>query len=518
MKYTRHFFLSLLAAALTLSAADAQDVSDPLADLRARVDRLEHENIELRQSVLERLPDVDGGERAISFNEFEYLPGDAAAPAAKAASDKPVDGFNEVGKDLAMTAKWNNGLELSTKDKAYRIHLGGRYQMDAGWYDVDSNVQATLPGGIIYHDGVDPRRARLRADGTIHETFEFAIEFDFVNSVRVARPAPATPFDQTLTAPTDLWIQFSKTPLGNIRIGNQKEAIGFEHLVSSRYLPFMERSFNQDTFYGGGFNGFTPGISFWDLYAEDHGTWNIGLYKPVNNVFASSINDGDYAITGRLTRLLQYEDEGRQLWHVGGSLSHRTTYDEFIQYRTRSPIRSGLSSQWPTPANITVFGDTLEWANFELVGVHGPWTFQSEYLANFLHNASFGAATADTLFYQGAYAQLFYFLTGESDNYSLERGAFDRVKPFANAFWVNTDGGSCFNRGAWQVGARYNWLDLNDQGINGGQLHDLTAGLNWFLNPNSKLQFNYFTTYRDAPLAADDGWINGWGMRYAIDF
>ena len=34
------------------------------------------------------------------------------------------------GSDLSMSAKWNNGLELSTKDKNFRVHVGGRYQFD----------------------------------------------------------------------------------------------------------------------------------------------------------------------------------------------------------------------------------------------------------------------------------------------------------------------------------------------------------------------------------------------------
>ena len=67
--------------------------------------------------------------------------------------------------------------------------------------------------------------------------------------------------------------------------------------------------------------------------------------------------------------------------------------------------------------------------------------------------------------------------------------------------------------GAWQIGARYNYLDLNDNGFNGGILHNGTLGLNWFLNPNMKFQFDFMATHRDAPLAGDlgDGWVYGWG-------
>jgi phosphate-selective porin OprO/OprP len=379
----------------------------------------------------------------------------------------------------------------------------------------------------MYRDGVDFRRARLRIDGTMYEVMEFAMEYDFVNGLRAGHPNNADFIDQNVTAITDLWLQFSHTPLGNIRIGNQKEPMGFEHIVSSRYLPFMERSYNQDTFYGGSFNGFTPGASLFGNYWEDRASYNIGIYKPTNNVFGFNNNDGDYAVTGRLTWLPIYENEGRQLLHLGVSARQATTYDDRIRYRTRDAMRAGVSTQWPVPADITVFGDTMQWLDLELAMVQGPWTLQAEWLVSNTTNAQFigGGPEVQNLLYQGGYVQLMYFLTGESDNYVFDKMAFDRVKPFENAFWVKgADGCRYFGRGAWQVGARYNYLDLNDQGINGGILHNFTAGLNWFFNPNSKWQFNYIATYRDVSQASDpnlvdgSGWIHGFGMRFAQDF
>lgn len=306
-------------------------------------------------------------------------------------------------------------------------------------------------------------------------------------------------------------------------------------MVSSRFLPFMERSYNQDTFYGGAFNGFNPGITASGTIGEDGlASYSFGLFKPVNNVFGYNTGDGDYSVTGRLTRVLWWEDEGRRMVHIGGSLRQATAVSTAVgagstnpyrsqTFRTRDAIRTGLSANWPTPANIFLYGDDEQTANVELAAVYGSWTFQAEYLVNALQDARLtgDAPLGTTAVYHGGYVQLLYYLTGDQDQYSKTRAAFDRVRPRESFFFLKDGNGqSCFGSGAWQVGARYNYLDLNDEGLNGGILHNGTFGLNWFLNPNMKLQFNYMMTYRDAPLAGGvgDGMIHGWGMRLAHDF
>jgi len=431
----------------------------------------------------------------------------------------------------AMKAQWNHGMELITEDKKFRIHVGGRVQVDTGWFGVDQAVQDSLV--IPYGDGTDFRRARLRVDGTMYDQHEWAAEFDFVNSLRIAnQPTRRGRFDESVVAPTDLWWTVKKLPiLGNVRIGNQKEPIGFEHLVSSRFLPFMERSYNQDAFYGGLFNGFLPGVSAFNNYGDDQiGLWHIGIYKPTDNTFASSTGTGDYSVTGRLTRLLWYANDGEGLLHIGGSLRQATGIrvsgepGRFQVFRTRDAIRTGLAGGWPIPAAIVLEGDDMQWANAELAMVHGPWTLQSEYLVSGYQDArrTLNDPVVGNVTYHGGYIQLLYFLTGEHDNYNKQTGVFERVTPHENFFAVADGcGRRSWGLGAWQTGLRYNYLDLNDEGLNGGQLYNLTYGLNWFWNPNAKWQFNYMYTYRDVSEVGEgngSGWINGYGMRFAFDF
>jgi phosphate-selective porin OprO/OprP len=517
----------------TVAQAQEPTVAQQLAEFRARIESLERENAELRvtrtvpervASPVQSLNTADGMIFAPPADvPVEQLPPSEPWPSPSAATGEACEPEGHViGSDLNMSAYWKDGLEVATKQKDFRVHVGGRAQVDAGWFDAEPNVQEFI--NQPYENGADFRRARLRVDGTMYGFIEFATEYDFVNGFE------AEGVDRSMTGLADCWVIFNDMPIGNVRVGQQKPAIGFEHLVSSRFLPFMERSYNQDSFYGGLYNGFLPGVSVFDAYGVDQegGTWNVGLFKPTDNVFAASAHDGDYMTVGRVTKLMWYVNEGESLLHIGGSVAQQTTIGGRTIYRTRDAIRTGLAPSWPVPASTGfIGGDDIQWLNGEIAAVNGPWTFQAEYLTSYMTDAApivnnVVQTPQGDVFYQGGYAQLLYFLTGEHDNYDKLLGVFTRVRPHEN-FFAATDecgrrgGGGC---GAWQLGFRYDYLDLNDDGFNGGILHNGTAGVNWFLNPNMKIQFNYMLTHRDAarPDGEGDGWINGFGSRFAMDF
>ena len=115
------------------------------------------------------------------------------------------------------------------------------------------------------------------------------------------------------------------------------------------------------------------------------------------------------------------------------------------------------------------------------------------------------------MYLYGWYAEALYFLTGEHREYEKKQGVFGRVSPTEN---FGENGGM----GGFQLGARYNQLCLVDSGLNGGRLQDITLGLNWFLNPNMKIQTNYCHTLRDSIATPDGSSYDGVGMRLAWDF
>jgi len=58
---------------------------------------------------------------------------------------------------------------------------------------------------------------------------------------------------------------------------------------------------------------------------------------------------------------------------------------------------------------------------------------------------------------------------------------------------------------------RYDWIDLTSGLIKGSNVHDISASANWFLNPNTKVQFNYVPAFVDntAPVAWTNNSLNG---------
>jgi len=434
-----------------------------------------------------------------------------------------------VGSSKTMTATWNHGLDLESKNKDFKVHIGGRTQYDNSFFANDPNltVSPALGGIGPQRDSFQFRRGRLRVEGTMYENFEFAAEYDFVNTLAPAAPNATQPVVAVPTI-TDLWGTVTHVPyVGNIRIGNMKEPIGMEHLTSSRFLPFIERSFLQDAVFGPFNNGFTPGVLAFKISEDELSTWAIGWFAAHNDAFGYGIGP-ESAVTARTTWLPYYDEpsQGRYLWHVGLAGSVRGADEGQTRVRTRGNIRSGPPGVLnPIYADTGTMGaSTVNYLAAETAVNAGPWQMQAEFTGIVITDAvqpfQPPAVPVDrgTPFYYGGYAQVLYFLTGENTSYSRARAAFDRVTPYENFYFLSSNKGQISGKGAWQLGARYDAINLNSYGINGGVLHGFTFGVNWYWNPNMKVQFNYDLTHRSDVKQTPGGFINAWGLRYAMDF
>ncbi len=421
-------------------------------------------------------------------------------------------------------AVWNNGLFFQTKDKDFLFHVGGTVHYDGAWYTAPAALER-FPGGTgPFNDGVNLRRGRIRMEGTAYKDYDFLFELEFANGFLPAGTGTAGGNVGGVTSvtnspgPTDAWVTVKNVPfLGNVRIGSQKEPFSLEHLAGYRFLEFMERSYLFDMSQPTAFNnGFSPGISAFRTWADDRVTTAVGVFKNDSDLIGVGVGDGEYAVTGRVTYLPVYDPDQKRILHVGGAMSYRDPVNDQVRVRIRNEVRNAPFPLLNLVADTgTLNADSQTLFNLETAAVLGPVTLQAEYTANLIDRTAVpGGVDPGTAVVQGFYAHGLMFLTGESRTWNPKTATFNRVIPKQN-FGFGSGGGM----GAWEVGARYTYLDLNDDGVRGGRLNNATVGLNWYWNPNMRMQFNYDYAYRDAgvnPLAR--GSIHSFGTRLALDF
>lgn len=428
--------------------------------------------------------------------------------------------FWVVGEDLGLAARWNHGLHVESADKAFRVHPVGRLQFDTAFMGAGDRVQFA-PGGVGRVDNAAAfRRLRLGVEGSLFEVFDFWVEPDYFNTFN-AEPPGDDRIVANAPAATDMWAQVTHLPVvGNFRFGSVKPVYSFEHLTSSRFLSFMERSLMFDAFVGGVDNGFQPGFVLFNWAEGRRATWQLSLTHNTTNIFGFNVGDGEVNAAARVTGLPVYREDGRRLVHLGVSYNYRVLDDGQDRFRARHPVRNGAAAVATALVDLRVAGRNRDMVIPEFAAVLGPLSVQAEYAGTWVRGVDLPAGRGrGTLFLQGLYVDVMYFLTGESRPYDTRTGVFDRVIPFENFFLVRDGrGGLAGGLGAWQVGARYSFLDLNDNGVGGGVVHDLTVGLNWFWNPNMKWQYNYAVAHRGVPGAVGNGFVHGFGIRFAMDF
>jgi len=559
--------------------------------MKARIERLERQNQELllhlqRMQVAptspagtppQAVPSTAQG-TSLGQAEVKKIVGDylqeqdaakkAAADAAKAKADD--EGY-KVGTDLKMSASWQNGLVLTTPNKDFSFHIGGWIQYDNVFWDQSPALLAApgsrptmakqgvasgpVTGGIgDLEDGTYFRRIRLMTDGVFFENYEYTLILALEN-------------DQYSTIGLDeFWVGAKDIPLiGTARLGHVKNASGFEGdmTASSRCMTFMERSSYSETIELN--QNFVTGLWLGDNYFDQRATYTFVAFRADQGSSTGVyFGDGQYGMQGRLTALPIWEEDGRCWTHIGVSGGWRANGNNIgtsplrtIEIRARPELRDDDPAGNPSGgqavpnANDSRLVDTgviaanSDWLlGLELCSVWGPFSVQAEYGFNWVEDATAIIPSAATpkgtpltspqnYCFNGGYVQLAYTLTGENRAYDKRLGRlntyyFGPQGPYNNAWWVRGDDGRyTFNWGAWEIAARYSYINLNDgAGLNriqGGTMNGFTAGLNWYLNTNLKFQFDYVYDQRSG-LPGTDGAANtvlpgstrGLGMRMQL--
>lgn len=492
LKNSTSMFLLGLVIWLPTDSAWSQGASSPketqaseVAGSEAPVRTTEEEIRELKRQLEELTQKVQALERQ------NDLAKEQAAEKAEKAKTAPVV---TAGKD---------GFSLKSADNAFQLRVSGALGYDIAWFDQDRSLIDAVGDE---QDGTGFRYGRFRVSGNVYDVIDYMAEFDFTGENGQDSPSLK-----------DVYLQLRDIPYvgehrGELRIGHFKEPISLEELMSVRYRTFMEKSL---------MNAFipsrNPGMQWSDALLgeknQERLTYQIGVFKNADDWPSSNDSDEDqgYIVTGRVTGLPIYREDGAQLLHLGVGYSHRNPDGAVMNWAARPESRLSLfryvnAEGYPLFRLRDARADDVDLYNLELAGVWNRFALQGEYTLADVNTTFDGDRD-----FSGYYAQASYFLTDDFRAYRNSQGIFDRVRPKTNFGWKAEDGW-----GAWEVAARYSSVDLNDGGVRGGEQNAWTLGLNWYLNANTRIMWNYVRNSVDHDLY--DGDFSIFETRFQVEF
>ncbi len=374
-------------------------------------------------------------------------------------------------------AYWDKGLKVDSQDGNFKISMGGRIQYDVMLINQDAGLDAEHEA----LNGSEFRRLRLYTSGQIYKNIKFKLQFDFAAGDAGVK---------------DAYIEMTKIPaVGNFRVGHFKQPIGLELLTSSNNVNFMERSLT---------NAFTPerdlGFMLHNQHMKKRLSWAAGYFFPTGGV--GKYLGKQYAVSLRASGLPLYETEsGYKLMHLGFSYSYHYHDNQSGKFSERPEAHLApkyVSAEFEKVNHYNKFSG-------EAALVFGPFSFQSEYMLTQVVIPATPELQNTDYFFSAYYAYVSWFITGEHKNYKTSAACFDRLSPKKN---FGKDG-----IGAWELTLRYSNIDLIDADVNGNKMNDITMGVNWYLNPTTRVMFNY--VYADVVKL---GKANIFQMRFQVCF
>jgi len=410
----------------------------------------------------EKTEDTATEEESTPKSEAETNPGDMAFT-----DYSPFD-LDEIAYE-PVKSKWKNftaglrGLSrYSLWDGEVRFRIGGKVQFDGTAGSGNDKYEEFYPP---IESDFSARRLEVYAAGRIQK-FNFNLGFEFGPDWGIS----------------DAWIEGAEGGLevwghylGKLRVGFMNEPFSLERQTGSYNIGLMERSLPVQTIAPGS----NIGAMVHDSGPKGRFTWAAGMFsfgqQNDNNASTSALS-----LTGRATYLLAYRNEGRDLLHVGLSLSSRSPTGGDMRYRSRPEAR--FVDYLIDTGNMNVSRTKL--LGLEAAAVRGPLWLQAEFI-----RSDVSAQSLDDPTFKGSYVQVGWFLTGESKPYRTNSGTFERLRPLTK--YTKGNPFKKRNGGAWELVGRLSRVDLTDGLVEGGELADISAALSWYINATTRIELNY---------------------------
>lgn len=340
--------------------------------------------------------------------------------------------------EVEVTTK--GGLRVRTTDGEFETRLRGRLMIDAADYKGDPEMG----------DGTNIRRARLAWTGRMYRDWGFQLDYDFADGGKLR----------------DSFVSYLGFEDTRLRMGLMEIPFQLQYRSSSSNSQLIERSLL------GAFGG-DRYIGVMADTKKQHWTAAAGLFGETATRQNPIVDEG-WGVGARFT-VAPINNEKDKLLHFGIASMYRNVEDVGVIEFSDEPEARVAGN------NIVDTGEIFNTDSFTRYGaewamINGRLSAQSEYVLTTVERSS-----ADDLQFSGWHFQTGFFLTDDSLNY--QRGDFGSPSPNKRL----GDGGI----GAWELTLRYSSLDLNDKMIDGGEIQNITYGVNWYPVPMLRFSANY---------------------------
>jgi phosphate-selective porin OprO/OprP len=474
-------FTGLLASSVAVAQSDSQasGASSEKAALQNRVDQLEQIVTRLQQRLdqLEQKPAANPA--AVSATDANR----AAAPA-----DERIDAIDQKlrviernrelkeeeaavkEKERVVVSAGREGFSISSADKSYRLKFSGLIQADYRTF-FDDRTHLVTDTFLI-------RRLRPIFEGTVGKYIDFRLQPDFGGGT---------------AALFDAYADLKFRPYAVLRGGKTKTPLGLELLQNDVDLTFIERALPSDLVPNRD-EGF-------QLYGDIPGGLSYAVAvlngAPDGTNIDGDSNDGK-DVAGRLF-LTPFTKSGpaalkglgfgvgvtsgRQNGATLPTLKSTGGQTSFFAYGSGS----GANAVTPIAA-----GNRLRYSP-QLYYYNGPFGLIAEYVESGQQVSATvsGAKVSRDITNHSWQVAGSWVLTGE-------RKSFKGVAPKKSL-----DGGKNSGFGAWEIAGRYSELNVDPTAFH-VKFADITKsaeaarawalGVNWYLNRNTKLSFDYEQT------------------------
>lgn len=334
-----------------------------------------------------------------------------------------------------------------------QISFGGLVQADGNWYDSDvADLDSDAGDGDDSDFGM--RRAELVLKGKGPGNFDWVVGYDAKSKKWL-----------------DVNVEYGFGDGHMLQVGQFKQPNSLEELSSTKNNDFISKAMVTNTFAVSRRLGVAYG------YGRDD--WSVTASSFGRNLTSGGDHGSGYGFRGAFAPINNDGD----ILHFGLSYVNHDTEADTLRLRTRP--QADLAGIRLVDSGTLTDTDRLATTGAEAFWVRGPLKLQAEYMRGSVSRHDHADYSVS-----GGYLSAVYNLTGES--WSYKSGVPGTAKP------------SEPERGLWQVGVRYDTVDLDDGSVEGGRMDALTAGVNWYWRKNFKLALNYVQVESERLGVSDD--------------